>query len=205
MPGQSLTTDAIVLLKREPAESFQSLIGFSSEHGIVTVLQRIAKKASSQSASLDLFDEASLVLESSNQGQTWFLKEARLIHRPTGIARSYDTLRFASALASLVARSPVADESRASLYALLRQAFAAFASADRPDVVYLKSLYVFARDEGHPLKQHWFPTLPSSDRTALADVLNKPVAEVAVPQDLVARLQRRLEEYLRGHTEMMPD
>jgi hypothetical protein len=203
VPAQSLQTDAFVLMKRPPADTFQSFTVFSAEHGALLALQRVAKKAASTATPLDLFDEASLLLESSNQGRTWFIKEVRLITRFVDIGRSYDALRLASALAALVARNPVHEESRGPVAALLRTAFAAFASGVRPDVVYFKSLYRFARDEGYPLKQQWFPTLPSSDRAEVATLLNRPLAEQSLAPEAVVRLQRRLEEYLRGHTEVL--
>lgn len=206
MPAQSLQTDAFVLLKRPPSDAFQSLSIFSAEHGSLLVMQRVAKKASAASAvSLDLFDEAALILESSNQGRTWFLKEAQLITRHTELGRSYDTLRLASRLAALIARNTVHEESRAAVAELLRAALAAFAAHARPDIVYFKSLYRFARDEGYPIKQQWFPTLPSADRSDVATLLNRPLVEQTATPAAVLRLERRLEEYLRGHTEILVD
>lgn len=205
MPAQSLQTDAFVLLKRPPADAFQSFTVFSAEQGPLLALQRIAKKSAAISPALDLFDEAALVLESSNQGRTWFIKEARLLQRHSEIGRSYEALQHASALATLVARNPGDEASRGAVAELLRGAFAAFGSRVRPDVVYFKSLYRFARDEGYPLKQQWFPTLPAADRAEVATLLNHPLAEQSSAAAAVTRLQRRLEEYLRGHTEVLLD
>lgn len=205
MPAQLLQTDAFVLMKRPPADTFQTLTVFSAEHGPLLALQRIRKTATTGAGSLDLFDEAALQLESSNQGRTWFIREARLITHHAGIGRSYEALRLASALAALVARHQVDESSRAPVAELLRTAFAAFASGARPDIVYFKSLYRFARDEGYPLREHWFPTLPAADRTEAATLLNRPLAEQSAEPATVARLQRRLEEYLRGHTEILVD
>lgn len=205
MPGIPLQTNAFVLLKRPPADRFQSFTGFSGEHGALLLLQRVSQKTASTVIALDLFDEASLRLESSNQGQTWFVKEAQLITRHDTLGRSYETLRLASALAALVARNAVSEESRGSVAELLRQALASFASNARPDVVWFKSLYRFARDEGYPVKQEWFPTLPGSDRSMVATLLNLPLAEQTAAIESVTRLTHRLEEYLRGHTEILLD
>ncbi len=205
MPGQSLQTDAFVLLKQPPSDSFQMLSVFSAEHGVLVALQRVAKKPTANATAIDLFDEVSLILETSNQGRTYFVKEARLLKRHVDIGRTYDRLRHASALAALIARNPVDEDSRASVASLLRTAFEAFATSKRPDIVYLKSLYRFARDEGYPLKEQWFPTLPSSDRSGLATLLNRPLSEQDAAPELVARWHRRLEEYLRGHTEIFVD
>src|SRR5882724_4920094 len=154
MASRTLQTEGFVLLRRPPTDSFQGFNVFSPEHGALLILQRIPKKTAAGAASklaaahlaLDLFDEVALLLESSNQGQTWFVKEPRLIVRHAAIGRSYDTLRFASALATLIARNPVHEDSRTTVAELLRTAFAAFAVAERPDIVFFKSLYRFARD-----------------------------------------------------------
>ena len=205
MPAQSLQTDAFVLLKRPPTDSFQTLTVFAPEHGTLLAMQRIGRKSPATSVALDLFDEVSLLLESSNQGRTWFIKEARLLSRPVEIGRSYEALLLASELAALVARNPVHEDSRTAVGELLRGAFAAFAAGPRPDIVYFKSLYRFARDEGYPLKQQWFPSLPAPDRSEVATLLNRPLAEQAATPEVVQRLRRRLEDYLRGHTEVLLD
>ena len=205
MPGLPLQTDAFVLLKRPPSDAFQGFNVFSAEHGSLLVHQRISKKSASTAVALDLFDEVSLRLESSNQGQTWFVQEARLLTRHAELGRSYDTLRHASELAALVVRNTVHEDSRAQVGALLRQALSSFASGARPDLIGFKSLYCFARDEGYPVKQQWFPTLPAEDRAAVAMLLNRPLTEQTAPVPVVTRLRARLEEYLRGHTEVLLD
>src|SRR5947209_5986208 len=127
MPGLRLETDAFIL-RRQPsaADRFEQLTAFSAEHGNLLVLYRIGGKKVA-AAPLDLFDEAHLTLESSNQGQTWFLKDALLIARRTEISRNYEGLLAASKTATLIARNPVHEESREKVAQLLRQAFAAFA------------------------------------------------------------------------------
>ena len=205
MPALSIQTDGFVLLKRPPADTFQTLTVFSAEHGALVILQRVAKKSAGTAIALDLFDEASLLLESSNQGRTWFVKEAMLITRHAELGRSYETLFAASALASLVARNHVHEESRTGVATLLRIALAALAGGARPDIVYFKSLYCFARDEGYPLKQQWFPTLPTADRETVALLLNRPLAEQTALAATVLRLQHGLEHYVRGNTEILLD
>jgi len=206
MPGQPLTTDAFVLLKRPPADTFQTLTIFSPSHGTLTALQRLSKKpgAVTSAVALDLFDEVSLYLETANQGHTWFIKEPRLLTRHAALGRDYETLRHASSLATFISRNPAPEESRERIYALLRDAFAAFATSARPDIVYFKSLYRLARDEGHPMKQHWFPALPAGDRALVASLLNQPVSTQTLDLETVSRLQKRLENYLREHTEILP-
>ncbi len=205
MPGIPLQTDAFVVSLRPPADSFQTITVFSAEHGLLLVLHRVSIRAPSNRFSFDLFDEVSLNLESRNQGETWFVREARLITRHAAIGRSYDTLRFASAVAALVARNPVPEESRSAVVELLRQAFTSFSETSRPDLVWFKCLYRFARDEGYPMKEEWFPTLPASDRSTVAFLLNRPLVEQTAEPEKVARLTQRLVDYLQGHTEILID
>ena len=202
MAGPSLTTDAIVLRPWPPTDTFQTFTVFTADHGLLRILQRIPKKPSAEHLALDLFDEVALLLEGTPAGDAWFVKEARLVTRHPGLGRRYTTLQHASALAQLVSRNPGPGDSHPAIYQLLRTALASFAHSDRPDIVYLKSLYCFARDEGHPLKQHWFPALPAGDRPLAITLINHPVAgQSAAPAD-VARLIGALENYLRQHTEI---
>jgi hypothetical protein len=125
-----------------------------------------------------------------------------LVHH-AAIGRSYDALRLASRLAAIVARNPVPDDGRLRVCELLRQTFRAFGAAGRPDVVYLKALYCFARDEGYPVKQEWWQGLPDADRAAASALLNQPVSAQTAPPPLAARLTRQLEDYLRAQTEIL--
>ena len=205
VPGLTLQTDAIVLLKRPPGDTFQTCTVFSAEHGNLLIMQRLPKKAGGALAPLDLFDEASLLLESSNQGHAWFVKEARLLKRATGIGQSYENLKHASLFTAILARNQVPEESREPVMQLLRQVLASFAETKRADITHFKALYLFARDEGYPIRQHWFPTLPSADRELARNLLNQPVDGQSAPAEEVARLHQRLAEYLRGHTEILID
>jgi hypothetical protein len=205
VPGPLLTTDALVLRPWPPTDTFQTFTVFTPGHGAIRVLQRIPKKPSTTHVALDLFDDLSLLLQGTPSGDAWFVKEARLLTRHAGIGRHYESLVQASAFATLAARNPGAEESRPAVHALLRTAFAAFASSDRPDIVYLKSLYCFARDEGYPVKQQWFPSLPASDRPLVVALINQPLAHQTVPPADVTRFLRSLEHYVRHQTEIHLD
>jgi recombinational DNA repair protein (RecF pathway) len=206
VPGPTLNTDALVLHRQPPTDTFQTFTVFTPDHGALRILQRLpGKKPSAAHLALDLFDEVSLLLEGTPSGDAWFVKEARLHTRHAGIGRRYETLLQASAFAQLAARNPGSEESYPAIHALLRTAFTAFATSDRPDIVYLKSLYCFARDEGYAVKQHWFPSLPPADRPLAIALINQPlVSQTTSPPD-VTRLLRSLETYVRQHTEIHLD
>ena len=112
MPGQTLTAEAFVIEKRPPADAFQTFVLFSAEHGNLLALQRVPRKPSAHACLARPLRRGLRPLESSNQGRTWFVREVRIATRRAGIGRSYDALRFASALAAVVGRNPVHEESR---------------------------------------------------------------------------------------------
>jgi len=202
MPGQQLQTTAFILA-RQPSgsDAFEQLTVFSAGDGVLHCLRRIPQ-GKATATPLDLFDEAELWLESSNQGRTWFIKEHRLIQRHDGIGRSYDTLRAAAALGALLTRNPVPDESREAVADLLRTSFTALAAGGRPDIVWLKALYCLLRDEGYPVKQQWWPQLGAADRDAAAQLLNQPLAAQTADGPTVARIIHRLEEWVHAETEI---
>ncbi len=207
MSGPTFSTEAFVLQKHPPTESFHRLALFSAEHGSLAARQRIHKKTTAVTAVVaDLFDLVSVTLEAGRQPTgLWFVKDLRLVTRHEGIGRDYEALLHASAFAALVARNPVPDESRESVHRLLGTAFAAFARSPRPDIVAFKSHYCFARDEGYPLKQHWIANLSATDRALAADLLQHPSDQHPSPPEAVATLSRRLEDFLRAHTEVLVD
>ena len=82
MPGRQLQTEAFVLTRKPPSDRFQQLAVFSALHGDLLCLRRLPTKSAPASAILDLFDETELWLETSNEGRTWFIKEARVVATP---------------------------------------------------------------------------------------------------------------------------
>ena len=87
--------------------------------------------------------------------------------------------------------------------ALLRTGLEAFSRSERPDIVFFKCLYRFARDEGYPVKQEWFASLPPSERSTVSHLINLPLdRQQAAAAEAVAPLRGKLEEYLRQETEI---
>lgn len=214
MPGPVHQTEAHLLALAPHAGDHLVLTAFSAADGLFTALLRAPRtstKSSHAAASPapDLFDRLALDLQHGRgapAGGPWFVKEHRLVLRHAAIGRDYATLAAASRLARLVARNPVPEDSRAAVDALLAQAFAAFARrGTRPELVYFKSLYCLARDEGWPLKQEWLPQLPADDRAHVATALNQPADAPSPAAPDLARLTRRLEGYLASAHDLLVD
>lgn len=207
MAGPQLQTTAIVL-GRQPsgADAFEQLSVFSEQEGLLLCLRRQSSKGpTGQSAPLDLFDETELWLESPSEGRTWFIKEHRHLTRHPGIGRSYEALQTAAALTRLVQRNPVPDESRGPVAALLREALQSLDRGARPDLVWFKALFRLLRDEGYPVKQHWWQQLESADRAAAAAILNRPITGQECEPLVVQRLTRHLVGWVRSDTELHVD
>lgn len=202
MPHPLQTTGFILGRQPSGSDSFEQLAVFSESDGLLVCLRRVSAKAATAATPLDLFDEAELWLESSTQGRTWFIKEHRHLVRRPGLGRSYDALSAAAQLARLVQRNPVPDESRAPIAALLRQSLGALEAGARPDIVWIKALFCFLRDEGYPVKQQWWPQLSAADRAAAAQLLNQPAAAQNPEPVLVAHLIEQLEHWVATDTEL---
>jgi hypothetical protein len=201
MPGPLHQTEAHVLAKAPHTGDHLVLTGFSAADGLFTALLRVPHRPKPDAAPApDLFDRLAFSLEHGrgSTGGPWFVREHRLLLRHTTIGRDYEPLAAASRLARVVTKNPGPEDSRAAIDALLTQAFAAFARpAARPDLVYFKSLYLLARDEGLPLKQEWLASLPPGDRITVGAALNLPsdAADAPLAADVI-RLAKRLETYL---------
>lgn len=207
MSGPTHQTDAHVLAKAAHTGDHTVLSCFSPGDGLFTALIRASRSQKPDTAPApDLFDRLALSLDHArgSSGGPWFVREHRLLARHAAIGRDYEPLAAASRLARVVTRNPGPEDSRAAIDALLAQAFAAFARpAARPDMVYFKSLYLLARDEGLPLKQEWLPSLPAADRILVASALNLPSdAPDAPPAPDLMRLTKRLETYLVGEHDL---
>ena len=201
MSGPVHLTEAHLLAKAPHTGDHWVLTLFSPTDGLLTALLRVARTPKPDTAPApDLFDRLALTLQHGRNSPgdgPWFVKEHRLLARHAAIGRDYPTLAAASRLARLIARNPVPQESRHAVDARLAQAFAAFCRAGtRPDLIYFKSLYCLARDEGLPLKQDWLPALPPADRELISHALNRPADSPQVPPPDLLRLTRRLEAYL---------
>ncbi|RME72151.1 MAG: hypothetical protein D6781_02775 [Verrucomicrobia bacterium] len=196
MAARTLFTTAIILDRDDAGEKFARHRAICPEHGILVCLQRLARKSPGRIPVLDLFDEAQLTLESANQGRTWFIRDALPVKKRPDLGRRYDVLLAACRFARILADNPVHEESRAAVFALLRRALDAWQEHARPDITYLKSLYLLARDEGYPVRENWRCSLDREERDLATGILARPLdAQTAEPPE-VRRLTRALEEYL---------
>lgn len=202
MAAEPLATTAIVLDRTTGGENWLRLRCLSAGQGHLNCLQRLARRAAPTAPPLDLFDEAHLVLESRNQGRTWFVREAVPLRRRTALASSYAALEHACRLARVLARHLMPEDSRAAVVALFTRALDAWEAGGQPAAVYFKSLYLLARDEGYPVREDWWQSLRADDRAVVELVLRQPAGEQTTAPAEIARLVAALELYLLHNTEL---
>lgn len=197
-----------LVLKTEPSgESFLKLHVLTAENGIFLCLKRISKKAGT-STTPDLFDQAAILLETSQQGTMRFVKEYQLLRRREQIGLNYRSLRNASSLSQLLLHNATHMPESQMLFELTERAFDAFAAGKAPEVVLLKSIYLLLKDEGYPMRESWWPALPAELRTQAKQLLQAPAPtrlETAERQTC-ERIEQHLSLWMRHHTDLIvPD
>ena len=146
---------------------------FTADAGPLVAWLRVRRRNASPFP--DLFDRIDAVLETRNEGRTWFVSEYAITRRFTGIGNGYQTLLYASRFTALILKNPLHNDAWLPLFERLEQGFESWASGAPPDIVYLKMLYLFAREEGFPVREDWWKGLPTSHRDAADLRLHRPL------------------------------
>ena len=197
-----------LVLKTEPSgESFLKLHLLTEESGIFLCLKRTSKKPSA-STTPDLFDQAAVLLETSQQGTMRFVKEYQLIQRREQIGLNYRSLRNASRLSQLLVHNASHMPESQMLFELSVRAFDAFAAGKAPEVVLLKSLYLLLKDEGYPVRESWWPTLRADLRDNARHLLQapSPTKLTTADKETCERIEQHLTQWMRQQTDLIvPD
>lgn len=199
------THEESVVLKTEPSgESFLKLHLLTAESGVFFCMKRAAKKANTTTTP-DLFDHASVLLETSQQGTMRFVKEYQLLKRREAIGQSYATLRCASELAQLLVLNASHMPESEILFNLATRAFDTFAERKIPEIVLLKSLYLLLKDEGYPVRESWWPTLRTDLQATAQSVLKNPTPQQIDPKTKEAciAIERHLWHWMRAKTDLI--
>ena len=199
MPTPEIVTHAIALGHEARGESYTAYRLLSLERGTVTGLLRRSKKANSQ-LNIDLFDEGEFRIELKPGSFSGFIKDLQVERKRTLLARNYESFKAASRLANIIVSNPAHDENLIGIFDLLTKGLDAWESTSNPHATYLKCLYIYCRDEGYPVKEEWAQQLPSTEKTFIAQVLNRPLNEQGNETDSLKQAIDSLEIYIRHHT-----
>ncbi len=206
MSNIPLVTPGLVLSKAVTGEKHAHLKCLTPENGIISALQRIpGGKTRTPTPTADLFDTVNFDLRPPKTGSTglYFVHTFELLRRRSKIGQQYSTLCLAVDYANLLIKNATHLEEHRSLFLRSGQVFDAFSSQVRPDVTFFKSLFLFAREEGFPVKEDWFASLNAEDTDAVTHTLNRPLTQTALSPDEIYRLTQNLKYWLQHHTDIL--
>jgi len=169
-----------------------------------------SKKSKTASSRPDIFDQAAVQLEIPAAGTVhsnfYFLREYKVLHRHTGLGKSYAALEAAAGLARLIAHNAEHFETCAPVYELCRKALEALENGAPPEAVRLKAMFLLADNEGYAAREQWLPELPVADQAIAFAVLSRPTSEAAsLDTEAAARLPKlrvAFERWLEQHTDL---
>ncbi|EDY85179.1 hypothetical protein VDG1235_4814 [Verrucomicrobiia bacterium DG1235] len=201
MPAEKLiVADAIVLKLSPTGEKFTQVRLLSPEIGLLSLLKR--NRAKTSSFSIDLFDQGEAHIdhkpgESSNNG---FLTDFIVSKKRSGIGKSYRSLQAASWLSSLLLANPLHEGNQEDTFHLAQKAYDSLSEGLPPQSIMLKTLYLFARDEGYPVVEDWARKLPESLSRNAATLLNTPLSEIRLKNDEQQATLNSLAHYIEHNT-----
>jgi hypothetical protein len=200
----SQSHQVLVLSKELSGESFLKLHLLGPELGYRLCLKRVASKNRSLTSTPDLFDTADVQIESSRQGTALFVGEYQITRRRSEIGLNYRALRYASDLSNLLIYNGGHMADLPALHQLAERSMDAFAARLEPAVVFLKSIYLLLKDEGYPVREFWWPQVPTQLREVTRTLLSEPSPEALTPEDRAAceASVQNLLHWLRRETDL---
>jgi len=200
MPAKSTHCRALVLHRDLAGESHQRLRLLEPENGLCTAFLRQSKKPSSEQP--DIFDLGEFFLDASKDGNTWFVREFRLERRLPGLARHYPRLQAAAEYSQFLSRNTVHCHHPAAVFEAAERTLSGLEHAVLPETALLKGYFVFARQEGWPVREDWLNNLPPQHQEMAVEILNTPLKDLEPEPKIAANLYRSLKNWLAARDEV---
>lgn len=202
MPQSLLETQAFVLHRENFNENFIRFELFCPNNGKLCALHRLTKK-NLTSCLPDLFDLATFQLSPAKQGDLLFLKDFHLNHRYSNIPKNYSTFHYACQWAKILSINLSHIDLPNSLFQLTQKTLDAFENSQNPASTYLKTLFLFTRQEGYPIKEDWLINLPQDSLNPALIALQTPLANQNLPSPTIERLIDNLHLWIRQQTDIL--
>lgn len=202
MPRCLLETQAIVLHKENSNDNFIGFDLFCPSSGKLRCLSRLTKKNLTNSHP-DLFDLVTLQLSPAKQGDLLFLKDFQINRRHPGIAKNYSAFYHACQWTKILLLNLSHVDRPQPLFLLTEKALHAFELSINPESTYLKTLYLFNRQEGYPIKEHWLINLPNDLLNTALIALQSPLKLQNIPSNAVEELIDHLHTWITQYTEIL--
>ena len=202
MSESALTLSGIVLNQVETGERHLRTTLFSSHDGLQSILLRKSRTTNSNGLP-DLFDDVECSLQGRMQKGIPFVRE--LFIRAKRMHLSQDHRRFLSACSIAKFFLKNGDHlSEPDRYAkVLNSALDALMRDGDGKAVLFKTYFVFARDEGHPVKESWLSDLSSADRALARDILSREVLSSGSYSPRLDHVLSSLVGWLNAETELI--
>lgn len=193
MPESKIATNAILLTRSESGERGLLLILLTAERGILRAFKRTSARGKKPIP--DLFDESSLLLSKAKTSDLWFVDEYTVLKRRPQIGSNYRAFQYACRYAIVLSRNIFDASESSSWITQLRQVLDAWETGKHPEIVYFKALYLFARQQGIPVKEDWLASM-KNDGEPVRSLLRLPLAEQTAGPPAVVKWIHSLENYL---------
>ena len=193
--------EALLLQQTPTGESSLRLSVLSPKQGHLIVFKKTGKTLSSR-AQPDLFDTATLHIQTSKDGKFHHLSSYHPISRRDRIPKNYLNFQTASQLANFLNLNAPWIEDSTSTFRLAEKALDALnLSMAHPAIINLKTLYTLLKQEGYPVRQDWRVKIPQSQQEDLSRVLHYPLDQLhQFPGESVLPLLEKLQTWMRYHT-----
>ena len=195
--------EGVVLDRVETGERFVRITLFSLNAGLLSVLHRVSKSNKARPIP-DIFDDVEFSLDYRSVNKNIpFVKDFQILNKRTEIAKSHICFNFASKFASLILNNGLHMQDFVQLYNLMTSSLEAFQRAERPDIVWFKTIFLFGRIEGFAVEQDWLANLEKTKRKYATDVLSNPIKKQNPSFKLLNYLTNSLSFWLQSETEII--
>ena len=195
---------ALVLCFKPSNESFYKIDILNRDSGHILCLQRIAKKSLSHTKP-DIFDTADILLDPPRKGTVRFIREYHIVQRRSNIGKSYRKLQYASEFCSLIIQNAPYFADPGIIHTVTERALNAFAERGSPEIIFLKALYILLKGEGYPVRESWWPQLPTHLRETARQFIKMPTPESTSTEliETCTQIVQNLRHWLSYETDLM--
>lgn len=201
-----MSPPVLVLKVTQTSERFLKMDYLSPKDGIKPCLFRYSPKKSIP-IKPEIFDTAELSFDLSQTSKPKFIKEYTPIVKRANIGKNYKQLLYASHFSQFLSDNAEYVPDPSELFELTKRTLDAYNTHDCPEIIFLKALYNFLKNEGFPIQASWWTSLPDSHRNLAKDLLLTPLSEgSAVSKDieLTLHLLKHLSRWIESETEFKP-
>ena len=193
--------EGVVLQVTSTGDNHSRLALFTAEHALQSVILRKSRKLG-LSAHPDLFDDLECTLKPPSSGSGLpFVREWNVPSKRFFLAQDHRVFSTAADIARLFLDNGNHLLEPEPHYQLLIKSLHAL-QPGKSCLVHIKTLFVFARTEGLPVKQAWLPELSRETRRHAQYILSTKMADFTQVPDGVDIILKSLQDWLNAETEL---